>query len=138
MTQHAGPGYAVARIERDAGLGAAIGAGAVDEQAREGERLACRERHAHALAFGSDLTQDGVRFRLHMLLEPGAVRAGDDGEAARALVHGSGPNRGSEPRVAFYTRYCVPWVRMMSEGGRPVLDDPHSWMVAGEARSSAV
>ena len=54
------------------------------------------------------------------------------------LVHGSGPNRGSEPRVAFYTRYCVPWVRMMSDGGRPVLDDPHSWMVAGEARSSAV
>ena len=50
------------------------------------------------------------------------------------LVHGSGPNRGSEPRIAFYTRYCVPWVRMLSEGGRPVLDDPHAWMVAGEAR----
>ena len=50
------------------------------------------------------------------------------------LVHGSGPNRGSEPRIAFYTRYCVPWVRMMSDGGRPVLDDPHAWMVAGEAR----
>jgi hypothetical protein len=31
-------------------------------------------------------------------------------------------------------RYCTPDVRMMSEGGRPVLDDPHSWMVAGEAQ----
>ena len=28
----------------------------------------------------------------------------------------------------------VPWVRMMSDDGRPVLDDPHAWMIAGEAR----
>jgi phytanoyl-CoA hydroxylase len=48
-------------------------------------------------------------------------------------LHGSGPNRTSEPRTAFYVRYCAPYVRMMSEGGRPVLDDPHSWMVAGQA-----
>lgn len=32
-----------------------------------------------------------------------------------------------------FVRYCDPHVKMVSEGGRAVLDDPHSWMVAGEA-----
>jgi ectoine hydroxylase-related dioxygenase (phytanoyl-CoA dioxygenase family) len=48
-------------------------------------------------------------------------------------VHGSGPNQSDRPRVGFYARYCEPQVRMISEGGRRVLDDPHSWMVAGAA-----
>lgn len=62
------------------------------------------------------------------------LRAGQALAFSGLLLHGSGPNHGSEPRVAFYTRYCTPRVRMRSEGGRRVLDDPHSWMVAGEAR----
>ena len=66
--------------------------------------------------------------------KPVPLRAGEALAFSGLLLHGSGPNRTSEPRVAFYTRYCTPGVRMMSEGGRPVLDDPHSWMVAGEAR----
>ena len=49
------------------------------------------------------------------------------------LVHGSGPNRSDHERPAMYARYCEPHTRMMSEGGRSVLEDPHSWMVAGEA-----
>jgi hypothetical protein len=48
-------------------------------------------------------------------------------------LHRSGPNLTDAPRTAFYVRYCAPHVRMMNEGGRSVLDDPHSWMVAGEA-----
>ena len=67
--------------------------------------------------------------------EPVAVplRAGEALAFSGLLVHGSGPNRARAPRVAFYVRYCAPWVRMTSEGGRCVLDDPHSWMVAGDA-----
>jgi hypothetical protein len=48
-------------------------------------------------------------------------------------VHGSGPNHTDAARVGFYARYCEPGVRMLTEGGRSVLDDPHSWMVAGAA-----
>lgn len=48
-------------------------------------------------------------------------------------LHGSGPNQTDRARVGFYARYCEPHVRMISEGGRCVLDDPHSWMVAGAA-----
>jgi len=44
-------------------------------------------------------------------------------------LHASGPNHSSEARPAFYVRYCEPHVRMLSEGGRSVLDDPHSRMV---------
>ena len=49
------------------------------------------------------------------------------------LVHGSGPNRSREVRPAMYMRYCEPQVRQLDEGGRSVLESPHSWMVAGEA-----
>ena len=48
-------------------------------------------------------------------------------------LHGSGPNRSDAPRPSLFVRYCDPCVTMMSEGGRPVLEDPHSWMVAGES-----
>jgi ectoine hydroxylase-related dioxygenase (phytanoyl-CoA dioxygenase family) len=52
-------------------------------------------------------------------------------------LHRSGPNLTDTARTAFYARYCAPPARMMSEGGRSVLDDPHSWMVAGESGTGA-
>lgn len=52
------------------------------------------------------------------------------------LLHGSGPNRSDRPRVGMHARYCHPSVRMVTEGGRPVLADAHSWMVLGEASPS--
>ena len=61
------------------------------------------------------------------------LRAGEAVAFSGLTVHGSGPNRSERPRTGFYARYCEPGVRMMSENGRPVLEDPHSWMVAGEA-----
>jgi ectoine hydroxylase-related dioxygenase (phytanoyl-CoA dioxygenase family) len=77
----------------------------------------------------------------------GALRKATDGRGAVPVdlapgegvafsgltVHGSGPNLTQTPRVGFYARYCEPTVRMLTEGGRCVLDDPHSWMVAGVA-----
>jgi hypothetical protein len=48
-------------------------------------------------------------------------------------VHCSKAHTGTHTRHAFYLRYCEPHVRMVSEGGRPVLEDAHSWMVSGEA-----
>ena len=49
------------------------------------------------------------------------------------LLHRSGPNLSQAVRPSLFVRYCDPHVVMVSEGGRPVLEDPHSWMVAGEA-----
>jgi ectoine hydroxylase-related dioxygenase (phytanoyl-CoA dioxygenase family) len=65
------------------------------------------------------------------------LRAGEAVAFSGLTVHGSGPNRSRGPRTGFYARYCEPGARMLSEDGRPVLDDPHSWMVAGEARGPA-
>jgi ectoine hydroxylase-related dioxygenase (phytanoyl-CoA dioxygenase family) len=61
------------------------------------------------------------------------LRAGEGVAFSGLTLHGSGPNRSPKTRPAFYVRYCDPRARMLSEGGRAVLDDPHSWMVAGEA-----
>jgi ectoine hydroxylase-related dioxygenase (phytanoyl-CoA dioxygenase family) len=61
------------------------------------------------------------------------LAAGEAVAFSGLLVHGSGPNRSQNDRPAMYVRYCEPNTRMLSEGGRPVLEDPHSWMVAGEA-----
>lgn len=61
------------------------------------------------------------------------LRAGEAVAFSGLLVHGSGPNRSRAVRPALFVRYCEPGTRMISEGGRPVLEDPHSWMVAGEA-----
>jgi phytanoyl-CoA hydroxylase len=61
------------------------------------------------------------------------LRAGEAVAFSGLTVHGSGANRSERPRTGFYARYCEPGVRMLSEGGRPVLEDAHSWMVAGEA-----
>ena len=64
---------------------------------------------------------------------PVPLRAGEALAFSGLLVHGSGANRHEAPRIAYYVRYCAPWVRMVGEGGRSVLEDPHTWMVAGEA-----
>jgi ectoine hydroxylase-related dioxygenase (phytanoyl-CoA dioxygenase family) len=61
------------------------------------------------------------------------LEAGEAVAFSGLLVHGTGPNRSTEPRPAMYMRYCEPHVRMVDEGNRPVLEDPASWMVAGEA-----
>ena len=61
------------------------------------------------------------------------LAAGEGIAFSGLLLHGSGPNRSSEARPAMYARYCEPHTKMLSEGGRSVLEDPHSWMVAGEA-----
>jgi len=68
-------------------------------------------------------------------LEPHAVplAAGCAVAFSGLTLHGSGPNRSAEDRPAMYVRYCEPHVKMLSEGGRSVLDDPNAWMVAGEA-----
>lgn len=62
-----------------------------------------------------------------------ALRAGEAVAFTGLTLHGSGSNRTASARPTLFVRYCDPGARMMSEGGRPVLDDPHSWMVAGEA-----
>lgn len=67
---------------------------------------------------------------------PIEARAGEGIAFSGLTIHGSGPNRSAEARPAFYVRYCEPHTRLLSEGGRSVLDDPHSWMVCGEATSS--
>ena len=48
-------------------------------------------------------------------------------------VHGSGPNHADQIRVGMHARYCDPSVRMVTAGDKPVLEDMHSWMVAGDA-----
>ena len=64
---------------------------------------------------------------------PVPLRAGEAVAFSGLTVHGSGPNLTQSPRTGFYVRYCEPGVRMLSEGGKPVLEDAHSWMVAGAA-----
>jgi ectoine hydroxylase-related dioxygenase (phytanoyl-CoA dioxygenase family) len=61
------------------------------------------------------------------------LRAGEGVAFSGLLLHGSGPNHSRAERPAFYVRYCEPGARMADEGDRAVLDDPHAWMVAGEA-----
>lgn len=61
------------------------------------------------------------------------LAAGEAVAFSGLLLHGSGDNHTDAERVALFARYCVPTARMMTEGGKPVLDDGHSWMVAGEA-----
>jgi len=61
------------------------------------------------------------------------MRAGEGVAFGGLVLHGSGPNHSSAPRPSLFVRYCDPHVKMVTEGGRPVLEDPHSWMVAGEA-----
>jgi phytanoyl-CoA hydroxylase len=62
-----------------------------------------------------------------------AMRAGEAVAFDGFTLHRSGPNHSDAARPGLFVRYCDPHVRMASEGGRPVLEDPHSWMVAGEA-----
>lgn len=69
--------------------------------------------------------------------EPGIavpMAAGDALLFGSLLLHRSLPNTTQAPRVGLYLRYCDPSVVMVDAGNRSVLDDPFSWMVAGEAR----
>jgi ectoine hydroxylase-related dioxygenase (phytanoyl-CoA dioxygenase family) len=61
------------------------------------------------------------------------MRAGDGVFFTGLTLHRSGPNHSDAARPSLFVRYCDPHVKMVSEGNRPVLDDPHSWMVAGQA-----
>jgi phytanoyl-CoA hydroxylase len=61
------------------------------------------------------------------------MRAGEAVAFGGFTLHRSGPNHSEAARPGLFVRYCDPHVRMVSEGNRPVLEDPHSWMVAGEA-----
>jgi 2-oxoglutarate-dependent dioxygenase len=62
------------------------------------------------------------------------MRAGEAIAFTGQTVHGSGPNLTDAVRVGFFVRYCEPHVVMVNENNRPVLDDGHSWMVAGSAQ----
>ncbi len=64
---------------------------------------------------------------------PVKAKAGEGIAFSGLTLHGSGPNHSPSVRPALYVRYCEPHVRLLSEGDRSVLDDPHSWMVCGEA-----
>jgi ectoine hydroxylase-related dioxygenase (phytanoyl-CoA dioxygenase family) len=61
------------------------------------------------------------------------MRAGDGVFFTGLTLHRSGPNHSDAARPGLFVRYCDPHVKMVSEGNRPVLEDPHSWMVAGSA-----
>ena len=64
------------------------------------------------------------------------MQAGDAVLFGGLLLHRSLPNLTDTARVALYLRYCDPGVVMVGDGttaDKPVLDDAHSWMVAGEA-----
>ena len=61
------------------------------------------------------------------------LRAGEAVLFSGLTLHGSGPNRSSQPRVGMHARYCHPTVRMVTHRNKPVLADRHSWMVLGEA-----
>jgi ectoine hydroxylase-related dioxygenase (phytanoyl-CoA dioxygenase family) len=69
-------------------------------------------------------------------VEPLELPAGHAVAFSGLLLHGSGDNRTDTERVALFARYCHPDVVMVTEGGRPVLDDAHSWMVRGDAPMS--
>jgi ectoine hydroxylase-related dioxygenase (phytanoyl-CoA dioxygenase family) len=62
------------------------------------------------------------------------LRAGQAVAFGGLTLHGSGPNRSAGARPGLFLRYCEPGTVMVSEGNKPVLEDAHSWMVAGEAR----
>ena len=51
-------------------------------------------------------------------------------------LHGSGPNHTEAARPALFVRYCDPRAVMIGndeDDHRPVIEDAHSWVVAGEA-----
>jgi Phytanoyl-CoA dioxygenase (PhyH) len=64
---------------------------------------------------------------------PLELAAGEAVAFSGLLLHGSGENTTDADRVALFARYCLPTARMVTEGGKPVLADGHSWMVRGEA-----
>ena len=61
------------------------------------------------------------------------MRAGEAVAFSGFTLHRSGPNHSATARPGLFVRYCDPRAKMVSEGNRPVLEDPHCWMIAGEA-----
>ena len=61
------------------------------------------------------------------------IRAGEAVALSGFTLHRSGPNHSATARPGLFVRYCDPRAKMVSEGNRPVLEDPHCWMIAGEA-----
>jgi phytanoyl-CoA hydroxylase len=59
------------------------------------------------------------------------MQAGDAVAFSGLLVHGSGPNHTPHERIAMFVRYCPPTAIQVTEGGRGILEDPNTWMVAG-------
>lgn len=64
---------------------------------------------------------------------PLELAAGEAVVFSGLLLHGSGDNTTDDERVALFARYCRPDVIMVTEAGKPVLQDGHSWMVRGAA-----
>jgi ectoine hydroxylase-related dioxygenase (phytanoyl-CoA dioxygenase family) len=65
-----------------------------------------------------------------------ALGAGEAVAFTGLTLHGSGPNHSGQDRPALFVRYCEPGASMDGPGPgerRLVLEDPHSWMVAGQA-----
>lgn len=65
-----------------------------------------------------------------------ALAAGEAVAFTGLTLHGSGPNHSRHDRPALFIRYCEPGATMDGPGPgerRPVLEDAHSWMVAGQA-----
>jgi len=65
-----------------------------------------------------------------------ALAAGEAVAFTGLTLHGSGPNHSPHERPALFMRYCEPGATM--DGAAPgerrlVLEDAHSWMVAGQA-----
>ena len=73
-----------------------------------------------------EAAQPGDGIPLHLAAGEGVAFSG-------LTLHASGPNRSGRTRPAFYVRYCNPQTKMVGDGNRPVLEDPNSWMVCGEA-----
>ena len=110
----------------------------VDTDERNGCLLVAPRSHELGLL---DHSASGVNPVLREVHVPGqglalALRAGEGVAFSGLTLHASGPNRSGQVRPAFYTRYCNPATVMVSETHerKPVLDDPHAWMVCGEAR----
>jgi ectoine hydroxylase-related dioxygenase (phytanoyl-CoA dioxygenase family) len=56
-------------------------------------------------------------------------------------LHGSGPNRSTTPRPALFVRYAPPTAVIVGDDPNDrhlALEDPHTWMVRGEARAQAI
>lgn len=64
---------------------------------------------------------------------PACLKAGEAIAFSGLTLHRSKFNYSDQPRLGFFTRYCEPGVVRLARNNQPVLEDRHSWMVAGAA-----